>query len=145
MCSPRQARLNALRGVFHTQFIEEISAKYCENPAVCQFASQACLCYIITHFTLQPRLKILPSQYKCMIGFYQSFIFRDIGRPTDDFLKMLLPSTPVHTMEPQYKSAPPLLHIDIRGVLPMVTVLDINCQLVKTLYRLMRRDTRSTP
>ena len=35
MCSPTQARLNALRGFFHTQFIEEILAKYCENPAVC--------------------------------------------------------------------------------------------------------------
>ena len=33
MCSPRQARLNALRGFFHTQFILEILAKYCENPS----------------------------------------------------------------------------------------------------------------
>ena len=32
MCSPRQARLNALRGFFHTQFAVEISAKYYENP-----------------------------------------------------------------------------------------------------------------
>ena len=32
MCSPRRAHLNALRGFFHTEFVEEISAKYWENP-----------------------------------------------------------------------------------------------------------------
>ena len=32
MCSPRQAHLNALRGFFHTEFVEEISAKYWEYP-----------------------------------------------------------------------------------------------------------------
>ena len=32
MYSPRQVRLNALRGFFHTEFVEEISAKYWENP-----------------------------------------------------------------------------------------------------------------
>ena len=39
MCSPRRARLNALRRLFHTHFIEEILAKYCENPAVCAAAN----------------------------------------------------------------------------------------------------------
>ena len=39
MCSPRQARLNELRGIFHTQFVEEILAKYRENPAVCAAAN----------------------------------------------------------------------------------------------------------
>ena len=31
MCSPRQAHLNALRRFFHTEFVEEISAKYWET------------------------------------------------------------------------------------------------------------------
>ena len=34
ICSPRRAHLNGLRVFFHTQFIEEILAKYFENPAV---------------------------------------------------------------------------------------------------------------
>ena len=34
MCSPRQVRLNALRGVFHTRFVGEISAKYCRTSAL---------------------------------------------------------------------------------------------------------------
>ena len=34
ICSPWRAHLNGLCGFFHTQFIEKILAKYCENPAV---------------------------------------------------------------------------------------------------------------
>ena len=34
ICSPWRAHLNGLCGFFHTQFIEEILAKYRENPAV---------------------------------------------------------------------------------------------------------------
>ena len=51
MCSPRQARLNALRGFFHTQFVVEISAKYCENTAVCPtrlFALQCLNSFYVT-------------------------------------------------------------------------------------------------
>ena len=33
--SSEPALLNALYEFFHTFFVEEISAKYCENPAVC--------------------------------------------------------------------------------------------------------------
>ena len=38
ICSPRRTHLNGLRVFFHTQFIEEILAKYRENPAVCAAA-----------------------------------------------------------------------------------------------------------
>ena len=34
LCSPLQARLNALRGFFHTRFVGEISAKYCRTSAL---------------------------------------------------------------------------------------------------------------
>ena len=33
LCSSLRARLNALRGVFHTRFVGEISAKYCRTSA----------------------------------------------------------------------------------------------------------------
>ena len=56
-------------------FILNLLKRYYQNTAKTQlFAPQACLCYNVwTHFTLQPCLNSLPSQYKCMIGFYQLF------------------------------------------------------------------------
>ena len=43
MCSSDRARLNALRGFFHTQFVEEISTKYS------QFAGCPEALYPVTH------------------------------------------------------------------------------------------------
>ena len=46
----RQARLNALRGIFHTRFAVEISAKYCENPT--------------SGFALKPNILLLSIKYQ---------------------------------------------------------------------------------
>ena len=70
MCSPRQARLNALRGFFHTQFIEEILAKYCENPSC---SHHKLVCATIFELILRySNVKIVVGRGRSVLSDYDS-------------------------------------------------------------------------
>ena len=67
--SPLGARSNALLIFFHARFVKEISTKYCRKSGI----------------ALKPYVKpIALHNFAC-----GAFMFRDIGRPTDDFLNAL--------------------------------------------------------